>query len=106
MGQLEFLIAGNGYSKAGARLDELAQTNASDPDVWDQYAILYSDTKLDNPLRYHYGLGNEFYTLGNYQLALEQYQSAMKAKVKQSGDDSIQDLVSAKIPDAMRKLKS
>lgn len=106
MGQLEFLIAGNGYSKAGARLDELAQTNASDPDVWDQYAILYSDTKLDNPLRYHYGLGNEFYTLGNYQLALEQYQSAMKAKVKQSGDDNIQDLVSARIPDALRKLKT
>jgi hypothetical protein len=30
----------------------------------------------------------------------------MKAKVKQAGDDNIQDLVSAKIPDALRKLKT
>lgn len=106
MGQLEFLISSKNYKKAASRLELLIQDNAKDPDTWDQYAILYADTRYNNPIRYHYGLGNEFYTLGNYQMALDQFQLALKAKAKQPGDDIIQDEVSAQIPDTIRKMKS
>lgn len=106
MGQLDFLVGTKKYAKAADRLDVLAQQFPQDPDVWDQYAILYSDARYDNPVRYHYGLGNEFYVLGNYKGALDQFQAGIKAKSKSAGDDTIQELMSAKIPDTMRNMKS
>lgn len=106
MGQLEFLIGIKNYTKAGSRLDKLVQNFPKDPDVWDQYAILYADGKYDNPIRYHYGLGTEYYILGNFSGALNQYQSALKAKVIQPGDDAIQQFVSSRIPDTMRNLRN
>lgn len=106
MGQLDFLLGIKNYPKMADKLDVLAKNFPQDPDVWDQYAILYSDTRYDNPVRYHYGLGNEFYVLGNYRAAIDQYQSSLKAKPKSIGDDTIQDLASSKIPDAMRNMQS
>ncbi len=100
MGQLEFLIASKNYPKAAGRLNLLAQSNASDPDVWDQYAILYADDKFDNPLRYHYGLGSEYYVLGNYPAAIDQFQSVLKAKPKEYGDNDIQSSASARLRSA------
>ena len=105
MGQLEFLINSRNYVKAAQRLDNLVQTNSSDPDVWDQYAILYSDGKYNHPLRYHYGLGTEFYYIGNYKMALEQYQTALALKPAKPGDGDLQDLISAKIPEINYKLR-
>lgn len=106
MGQLEFLLGSKNYSKAAGRVDIITQNFPKDPDVWDQYAMLYADDRYDNPLRYHYGLGSEYYVLGSYKSALDQYQTALKCKAKQPGDDAILELVSSRIPDVMRNLKS
>lgn len=105
MGQIQFLISTRNYPKAANRLDTLAQTNTSDPDVWDQYAILYSDGKYNQPVKYHYGLGSEFYYIGNYKMAMEQYQAALKLKPAKPGDTDIQDLISARIPEINAKLQ-
>jgi predicted Zn-dependent protease len=105
MGQLEFLLGIKNYSKAAGRVDILTQNFPKDPDVWDQYAMLYADDRYDNPLRYHYGLGSEYYVLGSYKSALDQYQTALKSKAKQPGDEAILELVSSRIPDVMRNLK-
>jgi tetratricopeptide (TPR) repeat protein len=101
MGQLEFLMNSKNYPKAAKRLNELVQSNSHDADVWDQYAILYSDGKYDNPLRYHYGLGNEYYVLGNYALAIDQFQTAIKEKPKAFGDDDLQSDASVRLHSAM-----
>lgn len=105
MAQLDLLLIMKNYPKAASRVDVLAQKFPQDPDVWDQYAILYSDVRYDNPVRYHYALGSEYYVLNAYKAALDQYQAALKAKPKMLGDDSIQDLISSKIPDVMRSMQ-
>ena len=105
MGQMEFLIATKSYPKAAIRVNELAQTNPQDPDVWDQYAILYANDKYNNPLRYHYGLGNEFYVLGNFPLAIGQYQAAIKEKPKAFGDDDLQADASVRMRNAIANAK-
>ncbi|RTL01408.1 MAG: hypothetical protein EKK57_04595 [Proteobacteria bacterium] len=105
MAQLEFLLGSKNYSKMSSRLEDLAHNFPQDPDVWDQYAILYSDNRYDNPLRYHYGLANELFVLNDYKGALEQYRAAIKAKPKFAGDDAIQELANAKIPEVLRNLQ-
>lgn len=106
MGQLEFLIANRGYAKAAVRLDELGRAFPFDPDVWDQYAILYADNRYNNPIRYHYGLGSEYIVLGNYKHGLEQYKTALKKKPTNKEDDKIQSIISARIPEIMRAMSS
>jgi predicted Zn-dependent protease len=106
MGQLEFLIANRGYAKAAVRLDELSRAFPFDPDVWDQYAILYADNRYNNPIRYHYGLGSEYIVLGNYKHGLEQYKTALKKKPTNKEDDKIQSIISARIPEIMRAMSS
>ncbi len=104
MAQLEFLIETKNYPKAALRLDDLSQDIATDPDVWDQYAILYSDGKYNKPLRYHFGLGSEFYYLGSYRSAMDQYQAALKIKPKDPGDNDILDLISGRLPEIAQKM--
>lgn len=104
MAQSEFLMGIKNYSKLANRLDNVIQKFSLDPDAWDQYAMLYADGRYDNPIRYHYGLGNEYFVLGNYRGALDQFQSALKAKPTMKGDDVILDLVGARIPVTMRNL--
>lgn len=106
MGQLEFLIMIRAYPKAAYRLDELSLAFPMDPDVWDQYAILYSDAKYNNPIRYHYGLGSEYIVLGHYPHGLEQYRAALKKKPANKEDDKIQSIISARIPEIMRAMPS
>ncbi|MEN9946364.1 MAG: hypothetical protein RLZZ293_750 [Pseudomonadota bacterium] len=104
MGQLQFLLQSKNYGKMITRLSELIAIIPSDPDVWDQYAIVYADDKLNNPICYHYGLGNEFYLLANYPLALTHYQAALTIKTKQTSDRNIQDLITSKINDVKRQM--
>ena len=106
MGQLEFLIMIRAYPKAAYRLDELSLAFPMDLDVWDQYAILYSDAKYNNPIRYHYGLGSEYIVLGHYPHGLEQYRAALKKKPANKEDDKIQSIISARIPEIMRAMPS
>jgi predicted Zn-dependent protease len=99
MGQLEFLIASKEYSKAEAGVEQLTQTHATDANLWEQYAILYSDAKLNNPLRYHYGLANLWYFRGDYKRAVEHYRQALQPKFKNGSKDSqIQERISSLLP--------
>jgi predicted Zn-dependent protease len=104
MAQLEFLIMQKNYLHADQRLSVLAQQFPEDPDVWDQYAILYADVNANNPLRYHYGLGMELLVLGNFAEAMSQFQLALKAKAKTPSDNNLQDLISAKMAEVGRNL--
>ncbi|MDD3266124.1 MAG: M48 family metalloprotease [Burkholderiales bacterium] len=106
MGQLELFLVMKNYVASAHRLDILVRNFPEDPDVWDQYAILYSDVRYDNAVRYHYGLGTEYFVLGNYKGALDQYQASLKSRPKMAGDDVIHETVSSRIPMVIRAMKS
>lgn len=76
--QIDLFIKSKKYTEAANKLDSLSKTYTTDVDVWSLYALIYSDSYLDNEQKYHYALGNKVYLLGDYASAIEQFQLALK----------------------------
>ncbi|MCC2625217.1 MAG: hypothetical protein K0R14_1090 [Burkholderiales bacterium] len=102
LGQVDLYLASKQYNPASRKLDTLAQKYPNDLDIWLRQTSLYSDTGLNNKQKYFYALGNTFYINGDYKSAIEQYQKALLIK---GGDQTLNDIISAKILDARGMLK-
>jgi predicted Zn-dependent protease len=102
LGQVDLYLASRQYNPASKKLDTLAQKYPNDLDIWLRQTSLYSDTGLNNKQKYFYALGNTFYINGDYKSAIEQYQKALLIK---GGDQTLNDIISAKIFDARGMLK-
>jgi predicted Zn-dependent protease len=95
IGKVDLMMTVKQYKAAGQYIKTLLDKYPNDNDLWSRMAFIYSDSNLNDMLRYYYALGTQQFIIGNYRGALTNYQQALKNAGEKSGDFS--DIISSKI---------